>query len=179
MSRVLAALFLICQPSMSLGDVQSSKVNAYSVISPANGVSSSKVNAYTVIASPDGVSTSKINVYSIIASPDGLSTSKVNAYSIVAPSDGLNVSKLNGYAIVSAPDGVSVSKAVVYVVVATSTSIQQPNIFIFSRSNEPCEGRQESLQLQADCKSKSSDESPTSNINIANWNYFRGLSFVR
>ena len=82
----LLFVFLILSAITASADVQSSKVNAYSVLAPADGVSSSKINAYSVLAPADGVSSSKINAYSVLAPADGVSNSKFVGYVVLGPS---------------------------------------------------------------------------------------------
>ncbi|MCM2349024.1 MAG: hypothetical protein NDI69_03320 [Bacteriovoracaceae bacterium] len=81
---VLAFAFTL---DYAAADVKSSKVNAYSVISPPNGVSASKVNAYSVVSPPDGVSVSKVNSYGVVSPPDGVAVSKVVAYAVLKPKE--------------------------------------------------------------------------------------------
>jgi len=79
--------------------------------------------------------TSKATVYSVVAPPSGVNASKATVYSVVAPPSGVNASKATVYSVVAPPPGVGVSKANVYVVLAPPATMNQPSVFIITKTD--------------------------------------------
>lgn len=69
----------------------------------AAGVESSKINAYTVVSPPTGEVVSKANAYTVVSPPISELVSKVNAYTVVAPKTGVLASKTVAYVVVAPP----------------------------------------------------------------------------
>jgi len=61
-------------------------------------------------------------------------SSKATVYSVVAPPSGVNASKATVYSVVAPPPGVGVSKANVYVVLAPPATMNQPSVFIITKT---------------------------------------------
>ena len=84
-SLILVFIVLGLREEAAYGDVKASKVNAYTVVSPRQGVAVSKTNGYVVLTPKSGVLTSKANAYVVLTPKNGIIVSKTIAYVVLAP----------------------------------------------------------------------------------------------